>query len=362
MHNCCSGVTEYKLLWRIRYESVILPSLKKVLIIRFSSIGDIVLTTPVIRVIKTQVDNVEVHFVTKRQYKSILEANPYIDKLHVLDGSLTELITTLKEENFDFVVDLHRNLRSMLVRLALGARSKAFNKLNFKKWLMVNLKINKLPPVHIVERYLAAAAPLGVKNDSLGLDYFIPEKDEVPLDWLPAAFSDGYVAYAIGAQHYTKKLPVEQMIELCDRINRPIVLLGGKEDEANGEMIRTFFEKTESSRKYEEGLLALNKKTVIYNACGKFNLNQSASLVQQARYVFSHDTGLMHIAAAFKKDIFSIWGNTIPAFGMYPYRTRFTVLENNKLNCRPCSKLGYQKCPKGHFKCMKEINFDFYLP
>ncbi|HEX8060667.1 MAG TPA: glycosyltransferase family 9 protein, partial [Cyclobacteriaceae bacterium] len=224
------------------------------------------------------------------------------------------------------------------------------NKLNFEKWLMVNFKINKLPHVHIVERYLAAAAPLGVKNDSLGLDYFIPDKDQVPVDWLPEEMRSGYVAYAIGAQHFTKKMPIERMIELCDKINRPIVLLGGKEDFENAEKVRQVF------------LSHPKKKTVIYNACGKFNLNQSASILRQAQYVFSHDTGLMHIAAAFRKEIFSIWGNTIPLFGMYPYRTRFSALENNKLGCRPCSKIGYDKCPKGHFRCMYDTDFDFYLP
>jgi ADP-heptose:LPS heptosyltransferase len=334
----------------------------KVLLLRFSSIGDIVLTTPVIRIVKTQVDNVEVHFATKASYRSITESNPYIDKAHYLGAKLGDLIAELRKEKFDFIVDLHNNLRTRIIKLALGVKSSSFDKINFQKWLMVNFKINKLPHVHIVERYLAAAAPLGVKNDSLGLDYFIPEKDQVPIDWLPEEMRDGYVVYAIGGQHYTKKLPVERMIELCDKINKPIVLLGGKEDFDNGEKVRQFFEKTPESQSFEKGLKELNKKTTIYNACGKFNLNQSASLVKQARYVFTHDTGLMHIAAAFRKEIFSIWGNTIPLFGMYPYRTRFTVLENNKLNCRPCSKLGYEKCPKGHFKCMRDIAFDFYLP
>jgi ADP-heptose:LPS heptosyltransferase len=244
----------------------------------------------------------------------------------------------------------------------LGVKSSSFDKINFKKWLMVNFKINQLPHTHIVERYLAAAAPLGVKNDSLGLDYFIPEKDQVPVEWLPEEMRNGYVAYAIGAQHNTKKLPVERMVELCDKINKPIVLLGGKEDFDNGEKVRQFFERTPGSKSFEKGLKELNKKTIVYNACGKFNLNQSASIVKQAQYVFTHDTGLMHIAAAFRKEIFSIWGNTIPLFGMYPYRTRFTILENNKVDCRPCSKIGYAKCPKGHFKCMYDIVFDFYLP
>jgi ADP-heptose:LPS heptosyltransferase len=334
----------------------------KILVIRFSSIGDIVLTTPVVRVLKTQLENVQVHYATKMQFKSIFEENPYIDKVHYLSTDLADFIRELRAEKFDFVVDLHNNLRTRIIKTALLTKAKGFDKLNIEKWLLVNFKINKLPNVHIVDRYLKAVDLLGVKNDSLGLDYFIPEKDVVPLDWIPKTHQNGYVAYAIGAQHATKKLPLERMIELCDKINRPIVLLGGKEDAAVGEQICAFFEKTTNSSGYEDGLKELNKKAIIYNACGKYNLNQSASLVKQAKYVFTHDTGLMHIAAAFKKEIFSIWGNTIPEFGMYPYRTKFTVLENTKLSCRPCSKIGHPACPKKHFKCMKEIVFDFYLP
>lgn len=333
----------------------------KILVIRFSSIGDIVLTTPIVRVLKTQLENVEVHYATKIQFKSIFEENPYIDKMHYLQKGLTGFIQELRKEKFDFIIDLHHNLRSRIIKAALRTKSSSFNKLNVEKWLIVNFKINKLPNQHIVDRYLEAVMPLGVKNDSLGLDYFIPEKDVVPLDWLPETHRKGYVAYAIGAQHNTKKLPVDRMIELCDKINRPIVLLGGKEDAAVGDQIAAFFAQTTESLEYEDGLKDLNKKTLIHNACGKYNLNQSASLVKQAKYVFTHDTGLMHIAAAFKKEIFSIWGNTIPEFGMYPYRTKFTVLENTKLSCRPCSKIGHNECPKKHFKCMREIIFDFYL-
>jgi ADP-heptose:LPS heptosyltransferase len=334
----------------------------KILLIRFSSIGDIVLTTPVIRCLKTQLDEVEIHYATKQNFKSIFEENPYIDKVHFLGDSLMDYIGQLREERFDYIIDLHHNLRTSIIKKALGVKSYSFNKLNWKKWLIVNLKIDRLPNVHIVDRYLDTVKVLGVKNDSLGLDYFIPEKDEVPMEWLPETHRSGYVAYAIGGQHATKKLPLKRIIDLCDKINKPIVLLGGKEDIENGEQIKQFFEGTKGSESFEAGLKELNKKTIIYNACGKYGLNQSASLIKQARYVFSHDTGLMHIAAAFKKEIFSLWGNTIPSFGMYPYRTKFTVLENNKLSCRPCSKIGYEKCPRGHFKCMNDIVFDFYLP
>lgn len=335
---------------------------RKILVIRFSSIGDIVLTTPVVRTLATQLEDTEVHYCTKKQYASLVNNNPYIAKFHLLEDSLDELVKQLKAENFDYIVDLHKNLRTRLIKLRLGVKSGSFDKINREKWLMVNFNINRLPNRHIVDRYMDTVKPLGVKPDALGLDYFIPEKDEVEMEWLPETHRKGYVAYAIGAQHNTKKLPLNRMIELCDKINKPVVLLGGPEDALAGDQIAKFFEKSSVSEPYEEKLLELNKKTTIFNACGKFNLNQSASLVRQSSYVFTHDTGMMHVAAAFKKQIFSIWGNTIPMFGMYPYRTKFTVFEVPGLKCRPCSKIGYSQCPKGHFKCMRNIIFDFYLP
>jgi ADP-heptose:LPS heptosyltransferase len=333
----------------------------KILVIRFSSIGDIVLTSPVPRNLKKQLPEAEIHFCTKYSFKGIVENSPYIDKVKVLKESLKELIMDLKQENYDYIIDLHNNLRTSVIKARLGVKSSSFDKLNFEKWMLVNLKINKMPNVHIVDRYMETVKFLGIENDEEGLEYFIPEKDEIELEWLPETHRKGYVVFVIGAAHSTKKLPVERMIELCDRINKPTVLVGGKEDAENGELIYNFFDRKRENQDFEPGLLKLNKKTEIYNACGKFSLNQSASLVKNAQYVFSHDTGLMHIAAAFKKEIISIWGNTTPFFGMYPYKTKFTVLENNKISCRPCSKIGFNKCPKGHFKCMNDLVFDFYI-
>lgn len=331
----------------------------KILIIRFSSIGDIVLTTPIVRALKTQIGGVELHYATKIQYRSIFDENPYISKVHLYDRNIRELISSLRKEKFDYIIDLHNNLRTFVIKQSLRVKAFSFNKINYEKWLMVNLKINKLPSDHIVDRYLKTVGSLGVKNDALGLDYFIPDKDIVPRDWLPEAHRKEFVAYAIGAQHETKKLPLKKMIELCDKINGPIVLLGGQEDYERGQELESYF--MPKDKAYEAGIASLDKRTVIFNACGKYNLNQSASIIKQARKLFTHDTGLMHIGAAFKKEVYSIWGNTIPLFGMYPYRTKFTVLENNNLSCRPCSKIGYAKCPKGHFKCMNDLTFDFYL-
>jgi heptosyltransferase-2 len=218
----------------------------------------------------------------------------------------------------------------------------SFEKLNVQKWLMTQFKVNYLPDVHIVDRCLDTLKSFNIVNDDKGLDYFIPYKDQVELSWLPATHQQGYVAYAIGGQHFTKKLPVPRMIELCKKINFPVILLGGKEDFEAGEAVRQAI-----------------GDDLIFNACGKYNFNQSASLIEKALIVFSHDTGLMHVASAFRKKVYSIWGNTVPAFGMYPYKTAFEVLETKGLECRPCSKIGYSQCPKKHFKCMNDIPFDF---
>ncbi|TLU99307.1 glycosyltransferase family 9 protein [Dyadobacter luticola] len=314
----------------------------KFLILRFSSIGDIVLTTPVVRCLKNQFPDAEIHYFTKANNAFLLKDNPYIDKVWLLEKGDKNIIPALKAEKFDYVIDLHRNIRTLKIKFQLGAPSFSFPKLNAQKWLLTQFKINYMPDLHIVDRYMSTLKTLDVVNDEKGLDYFIPYKDNVESDWLPETHRKAFVGYAIGGQHGTKKLPVPRMIELCRKIDYPIILLGGPEDAEAGEAIR-----------------AAVGDTFIYNSCGKYNFNQSASLIQKSKIVFTHDTGLMHVAAAFKKKVYSIWGNTVPEFGMYPYKTSFEILERKGLDCRPCSKIGYPSCPKKHFKCMNEIPFDF---
>ncbi len=315
----------------------------KILIIRFSSIGDIVLTTPVIRCLFQQMEGVELHYLTKKTFAPVLGANPYLHKIHTIQETTSEAIEELKTIQFDHIIDLHRNIRSAGVKRKLKATAYTFDKINIKKWQAVNFKaIHKLPNVHIVDRYLDAVAPLDVKNDGQGLDYFIAPADEVSISSLPPTHRQGYVAWVIGGAHATKCMPFEKLVEVGKQLTIPVLLLGGGNDMALGQRLTD----------------TLGDQ--VYNACGKFNINQSASLVQQAQKVITHDTGLMHIAAAFKKKIISVWGNTIPQFGMYPYmpgnESYSKIVEVGELNCRPCSKIGYEKCPKKHFNCMQYID------
>jgi len=317
------------------------------MIIRFSSIGDIVLTSPVVRCLKKQLPSAEIHFLTKAIYKEIIEHNPHVDVKHYLKDDLNEVISALKKEKFDLIVDLHHNVRSWRVKGALRRKSVSFNKINFEKWIYVWTKRNLMPVAHIVDRYLETIRSLAVVNDGEGLDYFISQEEEIKIDQLPLSHLHGYIAIAIGANHNTKKFPLEKWIRLISLLHFPIILLGGKEDFENGEIIRS------------------GDQVKIFNGCGKFSINQSASLIRQSKLVVTHDTGMMHIAAAFKKNIISIWGNTVPQFGMYPYfgneeihhidySSLSKISEMKNLWCRPCSKLGYKRCPLGHFNCMNK--------
>jgi ADP-heptose:LPS heptosyltransferase len=318
----------------------------KILVIRFSAIGDIIWTTPVVRVLKKQMPDTELHFCTKFQYRELLENNPHIDKFYFLKDSLKALVQELKAEKYDYIIDLHNNVRTAILKFRLRQKSFSYRKYTWQRWLLVMFKINWMPHKHIADWYLETLKPLGIQPDGLGLDYFLNEKYEVPIDTLPKTHQQGYVAFVMGASEFTKKLPPEKMIELCQKINQPIVLVGGKEDVENGDFLKNHF---------------IHHPIVqIYNACGKYGLSQSASLVKNAQVVFGHDTGLTHIAAAFGKKIYAIYGGTLSQY-LYPYTPDHVLLENKGLKCRPCSKAGRSDCPKGHFKCMKEIKFDFEL-
>lgn len=307
----------------------------KILVLRFSSIGDIVLTTPVVRCLNEQA-NAEVHLLCKKSFAAVYDGNPWLHRCWTFDKEVDEVLENLRQEKFDLVVDLHHNLRSLRVKLALRRPSVSFNKRNLEKWLLVRFGINRMPDEHIVHRYMATVRHLGVQYDGRGLDFFIRPENEVDAEKLPP---QPFVAVVIGAAHATKRLTDKQLANLCGGLKLPVVLLGGKEDAARGDYI------------------AAHSGPHVSNVCGKFNLQQSASVLKMASVVCTHDTGLMHMAAALNKNIVSVWGNTVPAFGMTPFfvdetSAGHTLMEIKGLSCRPCSKIGYDVCPKGHFRCM----------
>jgi ADP-heptose:LPS heptosyltransferase len=301
-----------------------------------------VLTTPVLRCLKQQLENTEIHFFTKKQFSSILEGNSDVDKIITMTDSINEVVESLKAEKYDHVVDLHNNIRTLSLKKKLNLPATTFPKLNWKKWLLVKFKKNRMPDVHVVDRYFEAVRSIGIKKDN-GLGVFnISDDQKVDVQMEFGISPKEFICIAIGAKFRTKQMPKELLLAIIKGVNKPIVLIGDVTDESLA------VELTSSSAQK------------IYNACGKYNLKGSASIVGQCSKLLTNDTGMMHIAACLNIPVVSVWGNTVPELGMYPYypgrKEMYSIHEVKDLSCRPCSKIGYQKCPKGHFKCMNKQN------
>ncbi|MFT6715595.1 MAG: ADP-heptose:LPS heptosyltransferase [Saprospiraceae bacterium] len=313
----------------------------KILVLRFSSIGDIVLTSPVVRNLKKQIDNVALHYLTKTTFRGLLMHNPYVDKVWSFNKDLDEVLPDLLNEKFDYVVDLHKNLRTLRLKKSLKVKALSFDKQNINKFLLAKLKINRMPGAHIVDRYMACVRSLGVVNDKEGLDFFTnPESENIFVE-LSNKLPEKYTVVVVGAAHFTKVPTVQKYREILEAVDRTFVLVGGERDCANAQAIED------------------QTNVVIHNYCGKTTLDTSAMLIKNAELVITPDTGMMHVAAAYKIPIVSLWGNTVPEFGMTPYyginKVSNLISEVKGLSCRPCSKIGYDSCPKGHFKCVKHI-------
>jgi len=317
---------------------------KKVLVVRFSSIGDIILTTPVYRALKQQI-NAEVHLITKRSFAFAIHGNPYIDKVITIENKVAEVADVLGMQNYDFVVDLHNNLRSMQVKRLVSAPSASVKKLNLRKWMLVNLKWDVMPDEpHIVYRYMEAASPLGVRYDGRGMDFAIPDDAVVDIaDLTAGSLAAGqFVALAVGTSTPTRSLEKWQLIELVNKISKPVVLLGGANERATAEEVAATDE-------------------TCYSLAGALSLQQSASVMMSSSVLIAPDTSLMHMGAALDHPMITVWGNTNERFGMTPFyregsEHKWHMVEVGGLKCRPCSKIGYDKCPRGHFKCIRDLD------
>ena len=311
----------------------------KVLVVRFSSIGDIVLCTPVIRALKLQLE-AEVHFLCRSVFKSVVEDNPYVDKLWSFQEDFDELVGQLKNQDYDWIIDLHHNLRSLRLKQSLGVPAQSFPKLNIEKWLFVNFKWNRLPQKHIVDRYMETVETFDLKYDGKGLDFFINSANQIQeVDGLN--LDHDYMVLVLGAAHMTKQIPSDKLEELLIQADLPVVLVGGPDEAEEANCLKRKFGKK------------------VFHECGGLNIQQSAWIIKRCKFIVTPDTGMMHIAAAFEKPMITVWGNTVPEFGMTPFYSQNGGLElrlEQKMKCRPCSKIGYKECPKGHFKCM--VNHD----
>jgi len=307
------------------------PKKLKILVIRFSSIGDIILTTPIIRCLKQQL-NSEIDFLTKNKYERLLVRNPNIRDIFALTDSSEYIMQILRSKEYDFVVDLQNNLKSFKLRLALGAKSFVFSKENLKRYILIYFGIDLLNN-HIVDRYFKTVNKLNVYNDNKGLDYFLPDSFDINFN-----IDQDYICWCIGGAHERKKLSVIQISDVISQLEIPVILIGASNEKA-----------------LSTEIIASIKSDNVYDFCGETSIEESAYLVKNSSLVLTNDTGMMHIASAFDNPIISFWGCTKPSLGFGAYMPK-NISESviTHLSDKPCSKHG-KYCKFESKGCIKEI-------
>lgn len=309
--------------------------LKKILVIRLSSLGDVLLTTPLIRTIKKKNPSIQIDFVVREQFSDAVQYNPNLNKIYKYSNSTSEkqnLFKFLSLEKFDLVIDLQNNLRSKEILRQLQCRALQFKKSNFKKFFLVHFKINRLKDQPQIPLRYAKAAGIN-ELDGDGLEFFTENSPDIRL-----IKNENYIGLCPGAKHFTKRWPKDYFIELGKKLesaNYKILLFGGPEEAQICDEI-------------------MNALKSAQNLCGT-SLLQLVADMKMCKVIYTNDSGLMHIASAVKVPVVAFFGSTVKEFGFYPYKTKSIELEIENLSCRPCTHIGRNNCPKIHFKCMKEI-------
>jgi len=315
-----------------------ISELKKILIIRLSSMGDILLTTPLIRSIKKQNPEVQIDFVIKEEFIELVKNNPNLTDIHVYSKQSFEkqiLINTLISNNYEIVIDLQNNIRSKEITKPLHSQTFRFKKNDAKKFILVNFKINRLKNAPSIPVRYAEAAEINLDDE--GLDLFTDYVADPRLD-----LNEKYIGLCPGAKHFTKRWPKEYFIELGKKLESSgykVVLFGGLSEE---ELI---------------GKIA-NQLSSPVNLCGD-SILQSAADMKMCKSIYTNDSGAMHLACAVKVPVIAFFGSTVKEFGFFPYRANSIELDVENLPCRPCTHIGRKSCPLIHFKCMKDIKPDF---
>jgi lipopolysaccharide heptosyltransferase II len=324
---------------------------KNILILRLSSIGDILLTTAFVRQTRKALPVANITYVVKKEFQGLLKYNPNITKIIAYDSTtkikgLKSLNLFFRETNYDLVFDLHNNMRTN--RVLSGIDSKKIFKIKknkIKRALLVYLKINSYKSIKTIpERYLDVGSTCGVKDDGLGLELFLSKENKKndlakskKYDLIPSR----YICFGPGAAHFTKMWSVNNYEKVIQKITTEtdykVALLGSSA---------------------EKGLLrSIQQNTNVVNLSGSLSLQESAEIISESAGLVSNDSGLTHMAAALQKPVLAIFGSTVEELGFFPYRADSTIIEND-LWCRPCSHVGRKKCPLGHFKCMRLTTVD----
>jgi lipopolysaccharide heptosyltransferase II len=322
------------------------PASPNILAVRFSSIGDILLTTPLLRAIRRTHPGARITVLTKREFVPLLSHNPNVNRVIGLapGGSLLRMAAELRGDDYTDLLDLHDNPRSWALRALVPGRWRSYPKHRVARALLIHGKRNRYRDRRpVAERYFSAARELGVAPDGGPPEFVVgAEASEQVSAWLDSVGLESepdIVAMAPGAAHATKRWPPEHWRTLIDKSVRgglAVVIVGGPHDAALG------------------ALLSDGGGGRVVSAAGLFGLQATGALLKRARALVSGDTGVMHMATGVGTPVVALFGPTVEAFGFFPYASQATVLEL-PLPCRPCTSQGGPRCPLGHHRCLVDI-------
>jgi len=332
----------------------------KTLVVRFSSIGDIVLSSPMLRALRAKFVDGQIDYVTRREYAELVKFNHHLNHTYEFDTAtgfegLRKLKRTIKSEGYDLIVDIHDSLRSKYLRGLRGTKQIAVVKKRvIERSLLVQAKKNIYrEAVSVVDRYVEPLKRFGIENDGKGLELHIPDEVLFRISGKIATLRlerfERIIGICPGARHFTKRWPPQRFAELAARLanemKAKVLVFGGEGDSGICSSI--------AARITE--LAGIERAT---DYCGRLGLLETAAAMEYCDAILTNDTGLMHMATAMRRKIVAIFGSTVKEFGFFPYQAEGFVLERDGLYCRPCSHIGRSACPEGHFRCMEEISVD----
>lgn len=319
-----------------------------ILIVRFSSIGDIILTTPLVRAIRKRHPTARITYVVREDFADLVRHNPRIERVITWKhrSSLRPLARELASEAWTHRLDLQGSTRSARLRRLVGGEWSGYPKHRVRRTMLILSRRRlggDLGPV--VERYAQAAASLDVTLDDQPAEVYT----SVEAERRAAEFAERHglgrtrrlLALVPGAAHFTKRWPPEYWGALVDRLapGNDLVILGGKAEAELG------------------SALAERGGPGVASAAGVTSLLETAALLRRSAAVAAGDTGVMHLATAVGTPVIAMYGPGVPEFGFYPWRAKARVLEVD-IGCRPCSAHGSSRCPRGHHRCLRDISPD----
>lgn len=322
-----------------------------ILLIRLSSLGDVILATPVVRVLRVRYPNARIDVAVAREYAEVWKGNPYVNTVVIVDKSRSAFHTLRRStlsgiaSRYDIVLDLQNNLRSLVLRYRYGRKRFVVNSMRREKQALVSHTRDARALPHVVERYFNAASSLDVRNDGVGLDLWLMNEASEHLhhDEVVQTHKNRVVAIAPGSKHFTKRWPPAAFAQCAERLlhaGYEVVLIGSSFDR---QIFSEVLQRIDSTARQ-------SVRSVIAES-----LDETLRIIDTASCVIANDSSIVHIAAARHVPVIDVYGSTVPAFGFTPYKSDHVIVETD-VECRPCTHFGRSECPKGHFRCMNDID------